>query len=383
MLENRLTAGTARELVNGYLVVFFSRGMSLARWERAGLLQRELALYRELSSHFGRIAFVTYGESGDHALAREFPGIEVLPNRWKLPPNLYSVMAPWLHRKTLRRAVVFKTNQINGAWCGVVAKTLFRKPLVVRCGFLWSDFMIRLTTSWWRRVLARRLERVIFRAADAIIVAGDADRATVITRYGIDDDRTYVIPNYVDTSRFRPMPEIPHEPGRVIFIGRLEDQKNPLSLLDALRGLAGVRLSMIGDGTLRLLLEQRAKEYGLDVQFFGAVPHESLPRLLNRSEAFILPSHYEGNPKALFEAMACGVPVIAARVPGIREVLTHQETAFLCGTSPPEIRVALRKVLADPDLRDRLAVRGLELVQKDRSLARVVQEELAVLDGLA
>jgi glycosyltransferase involved in cell wall biosynthesis len=364
------------------LVVFFTRGMSLEKWEDAGLLQRELVLYRELSRHFSHIAFLTYAETADLALADELPGLEVLPNGWKLPPNLYSILAPWLHRATLRRANVFKTNQINGAWCGVIAKRLFRKRLVVRCGFLWSDFMARLTSSRWRRVLARCLEGMAFRAADAAIVATTADRGVVIHRYGISPERVHVIPNYVDTTRFRPS-SAPSEQGHVTFVGRLEEQKNVVSLLEAMRELPGVKLSIIGEGSLRARLEGIVSEYRLNVEFLGTVQHEELPMCLNRSEAFILPSHYEGNPKALFEAMACGVPVIAARVPGIQEVVRHGDTGFLCGTSPSAIRTALRDVLANQALRERLARRGVRYVRERLSPSHIARQELAVLTALS
>ncbi|MEC7769027.1 MAG: glycosyltransferase family 4 protein [Acidobacteriota bacterium] len=365
------------------LVVFFSRGMSLDGWRRAGILDRELALYRSLLPHLEHLAFVTYGGADDLRLARQVVGIEILPNRWGLPSNLYSVLAPYLHRRTLGRATVFKTNQINGAWCAVIAKWLFRKKLVVRCGYLWSDFMVRLTTSRWRRALAGCLERATFQVADAVIVAGHADRMTIIRRYGVNAECMHVVPNYVDTSLFRVMPEVPRESGRVIFVGRLENQKNPLALIEALKELPGVKLSIIGNGSLRANLEERVREYGVEVEFLGAVPHEELPRLLNGSEVFILPSHYEGNPKALIEAMACGLPVIATRVPGIQQVLVHEETGFLCGTSAADLRAALRAVLERPELRERMASRGLAYARERFALARVAQQELAALIALS
>ena len=365
------------------LVVFFSRGMSLDGWRQAGILERELALYRALRPHLEHLAFVTYGGAEDLRLLGQASGIEVLVNRWSLPANLYSVLAPYLHRRTLGRATVFKTNQINGAWCAVIAKCLFRKRLVVRCGFLWSDFMVRLTTSRWRRMLAECLERAIFRAGDALIVAGHADRATIIQRYDIDAGRTHVVPNYVDTSLFRLMPEVPRESRRVITVGRLEEQKNTESLIEALKELPGVKLSIVGDGSLRADLEKRVSKYNLNVEFLGAVPHEELPRLLNRAELFILPSHYEGNPKALFEAMACGLPVIGTRVPGIQQVLIHEETGFLCGTTPSDIRAALREMLERSELRERVSSRGLAYAQEHFSLTRIAQQELAVLTTLS
>src|SRR6478672_3494374 len=76
------------------LVVFFSRGMSLEGWRRAGILDRELALYRGLRPHLEHLAFLTYGGQADLDLVAQLPDVEVLPNRLHLSSNLYSLLAP-------------------------------------------------------------------------------------------------------------------------------------------------------------------------------------------------------------------------------------------------------------------------------------------------
>lgn len=365
------------------LVVFFSRGMSLERWRQAGIFDRELALYRGLLPHLEHLAFVTYGGAEDLRLAVEIPGVEILPNRWGLPANLYSLIAPCLHRRLLSRATLFKTNQINGAWCAVIAKRLFRKKLVVRCGFLWSDFVSRLQGGTWRETIATRLERWVFRAADLAITAGPADRQTVIDRYGIDAGRVHVIPNYVDTAAFRPLPDVTPHPGRITFTGRLVEQKNLRALLEAVEGVPGASLVLVGDGPLRGDLEASAAARKIDATFLGTRAHAELPRLLNQSAVFVLPSHYEGNPKALVEAMACGVAVVGTRVPGTRDILVDRETGCLCGTSAAEIRLALREVLADPALRQRIGAGALAYVRERCSVGAAVERELALLRSLA
>ena len=102
------------------VAVFFSRGMSLERWKQAGMLQRELGLYRGLLPRVGQISLLTYGERDDGRCTQDIPQLEVLTNHWRFTSNLYSLFAPLLHITALRKATVFKTNQINGAWCGVI-----------------------------------------------------------------------------------------------------------------------------------------------------------------------------------------------------------------------------------------------------------------------
>jgi glycosyltransferase involved in cell wall biosynthesis len=363
------------------LVVFFSRGMSLDGWQRAGILDRELALYRHLLPHLEQLTFLTYGGARDLELAAAMPGVEILSNRWRLPSNLYSVLAPFLHRRALAAATTFKTNQINGAWCAVIARRLYRKRLMVRCGFLWSDFVARLHGGW-RRAAARRLERQACRSADVVVVAAEADRRVVVERYGIGAGRVHVIPNYVDTAMFRPMPDVARQSGHITFIGRLDEQKNVMALLEALHGAPGVTLTLVGEGPLRDRLETAALRLGVTATFLGTRPHHELPLLLNRSAAFVLPSHYEGNPKALVEAMACGVPVIGTRVPGIREILVHRETGYLCGTSAAEIRAAIEDVAADASLRERMSAGAIEYVRSHCSVQAAVAQELALLRSL-
>ena len=363
-------------------MVFFTRGMSLGGWERAGILERELALYRELSQQVDRFVFVTYGGPSEQQWTSLLPSLEVLSNRWGIPPNLYSVLAPWLHRKSLRDASMFRTNQINGAWCGLVAKLLFRKKLIVRCGYLWADSVRRVTSSPWRRAMATLLEWIVLRGADRIVVATDADASQIRKRHGVQSNRVTVIPNYVDTRKFRPDPGIVPEPDRISFVGRLAAEKNVESLIEALEGLPHLKLTIVGDGPLRSRLAAHARERGVDIEFVGRLPHARVAEVLARSAAFVLPSHYEGHPKALVEAMACGVPVIGTRVAGIRDVIAHRETGLLCGVSPAEIRTALLELLDDAALRQRLRDGAIRYVETRCSLTLATARERALLAEL-
>jgi len=112
------------------------------------------------------------------------------------------------------------------------------------------------------------------------------------------------------------------------------------------------------------------------------VAHEQLPDLLIQNEALVMPSIYEGTPKALLEAMACGVPVIATKSPGITGVVTHNRNGYLCGLSIEEIRGAIQVVLEDVVLRERLGQEAVRYIRKHHSLREAVEREIAIIGKL-
>src|SRR5262245_19131877 len=94
------------------LVLFFSRGVSLQSWDEAGMLEREVALYRRLQERGVRVSFVTYGDARDRDYAGRLPGIQILCNRWNLNPKRYMQRVHLIHWVALLRTHAIKTNQI-------------------------------------------------------------------------------------------------------------------------------------------------------------------------------------------------------------------------------------------------------------------------------
>jgi len=170
--------------------------------------------------------------------------------------------------------------------------------------------------------------------------------------------------------------------GRICFIGRLAEQKNLPTLFTAIQGL-DVELVIAGGGHLRPKLENQAATLGLNVRFLGNVPHLELPGLVSGSALFVLPSLYEGHPKTLLEAMACGAPVIGTDVPGIREVIEDGKTGLLCEPTAEGLRESISALLADAALRKTLGAAARQQVVHENSLDRIVDQEDALLQELA
>ncbi len=340
------------------------------------MFDREVALYRRLQERGALVSFVTYGGREDLKYARRLPGIRILCNRWRLSQNRYDRLIPWLHWRTLFSCDAIKTNQADGGDVALRAARQWHKPLVARCGYLGSVNAARAGSETEAR-RARQIEREVFAGAEAVVVTTPAMAEDVVARVPEARQRTRVIPNYVDTEQFRPFPEVIPQCD-LIFVGRLSPEKNVENLLEAICPL-DVTLTLVGNGPLRQTLRTRYGDLAGRVRWHDAVPSRDLPAMLNRAKAFVLPSHYEGHPKALLEAMACGLPVIGGDSPGIRDLVCHGETGWLCGTDAASIRRAVQTVLADAGLRQRLGSRARALAVEQFGLDRIVEMEWALL----
>ena len=360
------------------LVLFFTENMSLLSWDKSGLFDREVAIYRALQPYLRGITFVTYGDKRDLAFSNRLPGIEILCNHRRFSPTWYrrwlALTAPSLRRGQ----VIYKTNQIRGSELPLRLSRLFSKPFLSRCGFSFSFTMRKregVKAEITKKAIA--LESQIYGQARHIIVTTPQIKSLIIEDHDINETKISVIPNYVDTKLFYPKPDPLITENRLLFIGRLEPEKNIFNLITAVRGL-DLELWLIGTGTLRGKLEQHAKNVGVNANFFGAQPHIELPKLLNAATAFILPSLYEGHPKTLLEAMSCGLPCIGSDIPSIRGVITSGETGLLCGIKPEDIREIISNLLKDKTLQAKLGQAARQYALDNLTIEKTVERELAV-----
>lgn len=363
------------------LAVFFTAGVSLRTWDSKGLIERETAVYRRLVARGAHVDLITYGDASDRDYESAFGGVRVHCNRWGFRARRYARWLPMLHARVLSRADVVKTNQTFGADLALRCARWFRTPFVARCGFMLSEFKAREFGEGSAEARsALELEREVFSAADRVVVTTPTMAADVAGRIPASADRISVVPNFVDSDLFRPMPERRGE-FDVVFVGRLAHQKNLASLLRAARDL-GARVLVVGDGELRRELQSKYGTPADRIVWTPRVEHRRLPEEVNRARVFVLPSFYEGHPKSLIEAMACGMPVVAADSPGIREIVAHGETGWLARPTADSLREALGRLLADPGLCDRLGDAARRNVATRFGFERIVELEADLLAGV-
>lgn len=358
------------------VTVFLTSGMSLKKWEQLGSLQRELAVYQILKQDFS-IQFVSYGNIADLEYERTFPEFNILL------PSYYKNSRRWLDRLKLARDLLairssslLKTNQISGAENAIYCGKRFNIPVIARCGYLLASFTRKKNASADEIRRAEQLEAHVFNKAQVCVTSSERDRQEVIHSYGIAADKIRVIPNYVDTQLFSPAAIRP-EPGSLLFIGRLEPQKNLFALLDAFeKSTRAVSLTIAGSGSQEKELKERAAQIaGKTVTFLGNVQNSDLPALINRHQIFILPSLFEGLPKTLLEAMSCGVPCIGTNVEGIKEVLKHQENGWLCETRAEALVRAIDDLLGAPEIQAKIAAAARNEIEAHYSLEKVAAQE--------
>lgn len=370
------------DLKNKKLALFFTMGISLNTWEKIGNLDREIKLYKKLVKYFNEIYFFTYGKKDDLKYQSVLPkNIRIFPNKWNLPSKIYSFLLPIFYRRELKKVDILKTNQMSGSWTAWLTKFLFQKRLIIRCGYQWRWLLEKTKAKKWKIWLVSLIEKFIYKKADAIIVTSPQAKRDIKKQYEISSLKIKIIPNYIDINLFKPK-EVKKEKRRICFVGRLAPEKNLFNLLKSVDEL-DVRLVIFGSGELKEKLKKKAKEIKkAKIEFRGNIPNSFLPEELNKSEVFILPSFYEGNPKTLLEAMACNLPVIGTDVEGIKEIIKHKENGYLCKTSVISMKEAIKEVIDNKELQEKMGKGAKQTIVDNFSLEKMLKKEIGVYESL-
>jgi glycosyltransferase involved in cell wall biosynthesis len=247
-----------------------------------------------------------------------------------------------------------------------------------------------------RRFYMQATTRLASRVADGIIVPSQAVRNDVARVLHVGEEKLHVVyeapgPQYAPMHREgasavarRYGLDLPY----ILSVGSLEPGKNRARLIRALHELRGEgvahQLAVVGQPAWKheheaSLVEQLGMER--QVRFLGYVPEEDMPALYNAASIFAFPSLYEGFGLPVIEAMACGVPVLTSNVSATAEV-AGDAALLVDPRSTAEIRDGLARLIADADLRETLARRGLARAE-EFSWRRAAEETHAVYEQVA
>jgi len=279
------------------------------------------------------------------------------PN-WGLQPEPVPIARKnWTGFSSLKRKLqesrcdVVSTHSSTDSWLSALAlRSLGRPYPMVRTRHI-SAPVPRNPLSHW-----------LYAQAAHIVTAGEALKKELVERNGLSAGRIDSVPTGIDTGRFQPGDRmaareklgLPKEKILVGIVATLRSWKGHRHLLEALPEEAG--LVIVGDGPQRPMLEAQVDQLKIRYKILFAGNQRDVVPWMQALDVFALPSYAnEGVPQALIQAMLVGLPCVTTNIGSMAELAIHEKTALVVPPEDPQaLRAALRTLLADPGLREKL-----------------------------
>ena len=250
------------------------------------------------------------------------------------------------------------------------------------------------------------IERIAYQNADGVIAVSEAMREDVHTLYGVPHQRIRVIHNGIDLDQYKPTPDaavlarhgIDADKPYVLFVGRITRQKGIIHLVRSIPQIqAGTQIVLcagapdtaeIGREMTEAVEEARRRTANRVIWIARMLPKEDIIPLYSQAALFVCPSVYEPFGIINLEAMACGTPVVASAVGGIKEVVVPEETGLLVPFEPRgdkdfeprdpacfahDLAAAINRLLADPERCRRMGRQARERVERSFGWASIAR----------
>jgi glycosyltransferase involved in cell wall biosynthesis len=212
--------------------------------------------------------------------------------------------------------------------------------------------------------------------------------------FHVPPEKNLVIPNAIDISKYKrtinrnavkKRYNLHSDDKLVLYIGRLVPQKGVEYLIQAtpqlLQNNNNLHIFIIGDGWSRTSLETLANStvHGNKIRFLGFIPDSEVVNLFLVADVLVIPSIYEPFGIVALEGMAAGVPVVAANVGGLAEIIDHDQTGVLVYVENPDsIAWGVNKVISNPEYSRRLIQNAKKKVQKEYSWSAVAKKTIKI-----
>ncbi|MBI3458000.1 MAG: glycosyltransferase family 4 protein [Candidatus Rokubacteria bacterium] len=236
----------------------------------------------------------------------------------------------------------------------------------------------------------RTLGRAVLRRAARVVFCTPSARKFVTALCGGVPRTAADIPYGIDTGRFRPPRAgergearrrlgLPVSERVVLFAGRLVEKKGADLVLEVCRRSPALHFLMVGDGPLRPPEATRPAT----LTWLPSLAPDAMPTAYHAADVLLLPSHGEGFPFVILEAMAAGVPVIASKGEAFTEVLEREGACLAADRAPAALAGALRRLWETPELGPVLASRARAVVRREWSRETMEARYMALIGELA
>ncbi len=288
-----------------------------------------------------------FGEYSEFARVPEFEeieGIEVYHPRYIVLPKIGMNLSPstlyWAAKKTIKNIIQtgFEFDLIDAHYFypdGVAATKLgkaFNKPVVITARG--TDINLLPSFKKPKQKIAYAIE-----CAAGIVTVSSALKSKMVDAFDIIPERVNVFRNGVDLELFKPLNReaIKSELGvtsanrTLLSVGNLVKEKGHDLVIKAMQHLPEYRLFIVGEGPEGTNLKKLTSAINISdrVVFLGNITQERLADIYNMADALVLASSREGWPNVLLESMACGTPVVASDVGGVREIILEDSAGVV------------------------------------------------------
>jgi len=208
------------------------------------------------------------------------------------------------------------------------------------------------------------------RKYDEVILV-DPSQKPYFIKSGFPEDKLTVVRNGVDTSLFKPGENYKRDEDVTdfIYVGRLSYDKGVHLLLDAFRVYHSenlkTRLTVIGNGMLKNQVDTCTDDGS--VRWLGAIDHDSIPSVLQKMDAFVIPQNIGGLGLSVMEAMGCGLPVITTAIGETKRLLREDEGILVAPDSVSAVVNGMRVLAEDKKKRHAMGLRCRKKIVKDYS----------------
>lgn len=204
-----------------------------------------------------------------------------------------------------------------------------------RSGLILND----LNKTWMKKYISS-----VFSISTKVICQGEEWKKTFMNlKKNQLPDKYEVIHNWVDINTYKPVSKnIEKININLLFLGWVKDYKGIFDLLEALNKIKhqtpNLVVNICGNGDDYVNAVELSKEFGIDeiTNFLGWINHKDKIEQLNKADIYVIPSHFEGFPNALLEAMSCGLPVVATNVGAISTAIDNNQNGILINPKAPE-----------------------------------------------
>ena len=360
------------------LGVFLAIGESWEEFERNG--QATLFInnnFKYYSHAFKKVYVFSYGVKSSALL----PNVYLIGNRYRLHRFMYAIILPFLHYRLIKNCSVLRGMQLTGVIPSLIAKVIYRRKIVFNYGYDYSK-AAKQSNQIFRAWLLQLLKYCAAYLSDAIIVTTERLKKSFPLYFR---NKIYVVPNGVDTQLFSPSKQKNAQKTiTAIFVGRLETQKNLELLINSIARLSKTnrQLLLIGSGSQEYKLLDLARKLKVLVTRYANIPHQDLPKYYNRAKIFMLVSRFEGHPKALLEAMSCGLPAIGTDVEGINDVLIHNKNGLLVRQTVIDVSKKMKMLLSNEYLAKKLGSNARKTIVEKYESKETWNKEVRLLTSI-